>query len=343
MAYNSNSYILLTPLNGVPYRLMEGYPQFVFSREESTCTEKYLIVATTLQAFLQENFPPPTVFEGRVIIPNTRTYPGSTILYTKKVTAVPHTGSKPVDPFGFYADAPDNTFDQDLLVTIEYSTSKTDDQDDELYEHSVNAGGEFFTLPPQKVTVTDEDARGLSGTGSSTSSPEPNKDFKLPISKVIPTIEHSFRYRFVQDPNWALYQDMLGTVNANRPLRMDLVPDEGTAPHIGVPSAYPGTVLFMGVSGSQRVVFEDNNTVTKPWDLDFKFSHKHHTGPPINPDSEDRLEREPRIFGWNHFYIPAKGDWEQIHTNTGALVHRLADHNEIFGANAADASSGSSS
>lgn len=332
MSYTYDNYILYTS-GGIKYRLMEGYPKVTAERNDLKLTERYLIHTTDLLAFIKETFPPVTVdANGRLRRPNSRTYPGDATLFTKSLSAEPHTGELPSDPWRIHTGAPDNTFDFDTVVTIEYGTDVTDDQSDEtLFEHSINVGGEFFTLPPQKLETSDIDAIEIELPTQGTPDYTPNKDLKLPISKVIPTIEHSFRYRFVKDPNWALYQEMLGCVNQNKHYNPDWDLPDGYKPLVGIPTAYRETVMFMGVSGTQRVVWEDNAVVTKPWDLDFKFSQKHHTGPPpfwrVAAFGDDA---EPSIYGWNHVYIPARQKWCYLRTQEGNPIHRLADLNLIF-------------
>lgn len=292
---------------GIPYSLMGGYPKITATRDEVKATEKYRIRAQYVSAFIVESFPPPVVTLNRLTIPNARTLPGSNVMFTKTVSFEPLSSDRPGDPFSVDNNAAEGTYEEYYIATIEYATQlpDSDTNEDSIFEHSVNVGGEFMSLPAQKTEL--EDDGGVNGTAETS---EPNKDIQLPLTQVVPTIEHDFRVRYVLNPNWEKFVELLGCVNSNSPNNNKLV---------GIPKAKRETVMFMGVSGSQKVVWTGTNTKEEPWDLEFKFSERSITD-----------ENGGGPYGWNHFYIPAKGKYLRVKKADGTNVHKVTDLNPIF-------------
>ena len=91
-------------------------------------------------------------------------------------------------------------------------------------------------------------------------------------SVIVPMIEHTLEWDFVQNPPWAAIRSTMGKVNATA--------------FAGMPAE---TGLFLGAEASQQVTI----TGLKPWKLSYKISEKNqNAADPKNP------------MGWNHFMRP---------------------------------------
>jgi hypothetical protein len=109
------------------------------------------------------------------------------------------------------------------------------------------------------VTPTATDAAQVGTTG-------------VASSVIIPMIEHTLEWDFVQKPPWSAIRSTMGKVNATK--------------FAGMP---PETALFLGAEASQQVTI----TGLKPWKLSYKISEKNqNAADPKNPQ------------GWNHFMRP---------------------------------------
>jgi hypothetical protein len=122
-------------------------------------------------------------------------------------------------------------------------------------------------IPPKNTKVGGED----------------NKDFGAPITKIIPTLEHSLDWEYVIDPPWTDIRLQLGTVNDAAIPLFNNAPIE--------------TVLFMSLSGEQNWT----TAGAKPWSLSYKFSERN-----IFQEEGDNPAT------WNHVYNPSTNKFERI-------------------------------
>lgn len=324
----------LETLGGLKYKLMEGYPTFKVFEGGVSAVEQYLMRSSDLAGFIEESHPLPYVDEGRVIIPGRRTMPGTTFLITKDLDVKPHTGQLPSDPLGVDSEAADGTYDPHILVTINYTTQKQSSDDgsndrDELdpvtfLERSINVGGEFLSLGPQNTKTTDgglgddpgpepedsgqqwEQQAGVPDTGYSTvdtKSPSDTKataDPTVNFVKMIPTAELNYKWPFVVVPPWSRIFGYLGCVNG-------LVRDSSGRIHPEIRrltnrlfyNLEPETVVFQGVSGTQKYLWNGASSGAQPWELDFKFSVK-------------RVYEAGNVYGWNHIWVPKEQKWKKL-------------------------------
>lgn len=299
---------------GIPYKLVQGYPKISGDENGTTATEKYLIASSNVAAFYLESLPPPILFLNFFVLPARRRMPGTGFLITKRVDFEPHSGQLPGDPFLVDPDKP-ASYDDLYAVTIQYETMQESDDDERdetdprtFLEHSINAGGEFLSIPSNKTTVDPKDVENNAPTSDEDGNPlpaaeEPNEDRNMPILWQVPTLEHNLRWDFVLSPPWERIFKMMGTVNSQA---VDLFFD-----------APAETVMFMGVSGSQTYLWDGASARVQPWKLDFKFSQRH-------------IEENGFKYGWNHVYSPKKGQWVKVRRANGLPLYQSENHLDLF-------------
>lgn len=291
---------------GIPYLLRNGFPTMSVDEQGAKAVEEYVIRASDIEGFTSESLPAPIVFLGSVIRPPRRHMPGASILRTKTLSYKPLTATRPGDPTSYDSGAPTNTYDDYYIVTINYETQTQDSTDDEenpndpttFLEHSVTTGGQHMSVPPNKCETTDADL-ATAGPGNA----EPHVDAFGPIVKTIPTIEHALKWKSVTNPPWSTIRDLLGHVNnATLSLFFD-------APH--------GTVMFMGVSGTQAYLWNGFSTGVQPWELTFKFSERH-------------IRENGSSYGWNWVYVPKHGTWRKLLRANGETLYEESDFLQLF-------------
>lgn len=308
---------------GIPYRLMEGFPKLTFLEDGMSATEEYLIRTTDLQLFAIESFPPAAQFGDLLLKAPNRQMPGVFGLLTKEVSAEPFPGDRPMDPFFVADDSNPPTFAPLTKVTIAYevkaNSAESDETDPESFlVHSITAGGEYLTIPPDtvqskdKAAPADRDGDGHPDTSNPDGSPieikdEPAADLKklnVPITKIVPTIEHSLEWSKCPVPPWGHLRYAMGKVNS------DQIPLFFNAP--------AETVLFLGFSAKQEWTWDGR----KPWTLSMKFS-------------ERAIVEKGYRMTWNHFWIPGKGKnhFEVLYTDPPAntlTVYESTPFGDIF-------------
>jgi hypothetical protein len=304
----------LETVGGIPYKLVEGYPKFTFSENKSKATEKYIVASNQLGAFYTESFPSPFVLGGFIDLPPRRYMPGAPWMVTKEIQAEPHTGDLPGDPLLTDTPAPAGTYDTEYMVTIMYE-AKLESEDDQrdprdpitFLERSISIGGEFISVPPQKTKHAEADVGQDPQEGASEGTTEP----QLPIVKTIPTGQLQYKWSYVLQPNWTDIWGYLGKVNNSKEeVFFDLEKE---------------CVMFLGVNGNQKFLWNGSSVRVQPWDLTFNFSVK-------------RVEERKKVYGWNHVWIPKKQEWRKLLRlipdgsggTTEAELHERVDLMELF-------------
>ena len=326
----------LETAGGVPYRVQAGYPTIDCEEDKVTATEVYLIPANKIGDFYFESMPGVRLLDGKLMISAGRALPGTNFITTKSIKFAPWQG----DAFGgdpFEVDKDElgnaawlNTYSQYYLATITYETSQLDEDDDDqdpnetnpetFLEHSVSVGGQLLATQPKNVKVADQplsENPGYPDLDDAYVVPEAdrleNKDPQLPITRLIPGIEHNLKWKFVLNPDWATIRARLGHLNNKAvPLFFD-APAE--------------TVMFTGVSGSQQFLWTGRllrpglttpgQVRVKPWSLDFKFSERY----VIEGEAE---------YGWNHVFSPTKQKWVRLARPDGTGIYRTANLLDVF-------------
>lgn len=294
----------LATTGGIRYKLLNGYPTFDVSDDGTKSVEEIAIRSVDFAGFVVESMPPPIFFLNFVVLPPRRRMPGTTFMVTKSISAAPFAGSMPGDPLNAHGNGA--SYDDWYRLTINYETmQESDDRKREpnrpetFLEHSLSAGGEFLSIPPNRTEIQEGDV----DTETSIGEIEANQDQQMPIVKVIPTIEHNFKWKYVLEPNWAEIYKMLGTVN-----------DRALA---WIPESKKDTVMFTGVSGNQVYTWDGAQARVQPWSLDFKFSQKH-------------IQEDEAVYGWNHAFSPKKGKWVKLFRADAQPLYQRRDFRPMF-------------
>lgn len=281
----------LSTYGGIPYKLQEGYPQIVHSDDGTEATERYVVRASDIESFVAEAMPPPYVLNGYVILPDRRRMPG-TVFVTRQISIAPFGRTRPCDFFGQDAGAADGTYDDLASVTIEYDTKlesgvNRDRNDPTTFlDHSVQVGGEFYKLKTEKLRYAEDGdlPAGEQPDGYLADTGREVLDQDLPSAHLtLATIAHTFRWSYVLSPDWSGIFAALGTCNDAVLSLFKNAPIE--------------TVLFEGVSGSQKHVWNGASAAVQPWSLDFKFSQRVRT----DQDGDD--------VTWNHVFSNQARKW----------------------------------
>lgn len=302
---------------GIPYKLMDGYPRFSRNNDAFQGTEVYLLLARDILDFMSESFPPPIRNpDGEIIQNRNRRMPAAGVLVTQSMNTEPFLGDLPADPFRGDPGAPDGTYGDLYVVTIEYKTepgSNQDEDDDEeqadpesYLDQSISAGGEIIYVSTKRLEITDPGGipPGPDFQGPPQSA-QGSRDNGLQITKVVPTIEHTLSVKRFAEPNWKLIYANLGSVNSGY-----------VEP---IPESFPGTCLFMGISGQRTFQLLNEKTIERPWNLDFKWSQRYIPMPGI-PE---------QIMGWQYVYSPEDGGWVWATLN-GQNLYEFKVHSEML-------------
>ncbi len=254
---------LQTP-GGIPYKAVELTGSF--GEEEATATEVILIQASRLLDFVTESFPLTFPFTGTMVRPQRRTLPGLAPLITREVRYEGHTPGTPIDPFGDDADAPANTYEPIIKLTIEHGTSQANDDEEDpdnprtFLEITSNAGGVFLAV----------DAKNAIWTGIVGEDDEPVSEQHIPMTQMEPETEWSVRWSQI-DPDFFdstlidRLRGKLGKVNSGVMKTLYNAPAE--------------TVMFMGYTLREQYTWREGQAGKPPVQLDMKFVEKNLKSP----------------------------------------------------------------
>ena len=175
--------------------------------------------------------------------------PGTTVFITKNIEMEPFSEDLPGDPFGI---TDGGEYDPLYRATINYEATRESCDERQItdpvtyLERSINAGGQFLAVPPNKTFVGD--------------ALDDNRDQQIPILKMVPTAEYTLRFPLVVNPNFAVLTNFLGRVNS--------------VAHPFLFNAAPETCLYSRFSATQKFVWNGARGCVQPWDLEFGFSHR---------------------------------------------------------------------
>lgn len=261
---------------GLPFKLVSG-PEIQHGEDGSTATETYLMPAANIAAFMYESLPPPYVFGFYIILPDRRRMPGCPWFVTQSMSCRPQSDQLPGDPFNVDSAADPYPYDPDYLVQIQYKVTKEADtqrnqqQPETFLEHSLQAGGEFYSIGKDRLRYS-EDGNEVGGTLAGQAISEEN----MPGAHLsVATLEHTLKWPFALAPDWATFFSCLGKVNSAASVLFNNAPVE--------------TVLFSSISGQQKYVWNGASASVQPWTLDFKFSQR------VMKDGATDIT-------WNHVY-----------------------------------------
>ncbi len=338
---------------GIPYAVMEGGPIIRTTASETSATEKYRIRGSDVIAFYVESFPPPIFKLGSSFQPMRRRMPGAPFLQTDSVVFEPHPGGLPGDPLNNDLAGQDvGRYVTEYIASIEYST-KPGENDAEL---SINAGGQFLSIPPNgtkivRTGINTEDSTlangttvsgwmtqpppGYDGPADGWKTPEDNRD-RTPFLIQIPTVEYSMKLRRFRNPRFDLIDSHLGRVNRSTLKLFNNAP--------------PETILFMAYTASQEYIWDGASSKVQPWSMELHYSKKQVietdmtgedgslvdtgnltflTNPPGNPEGEILGTSVGRIFGWNHV-LNSRGEWVEMRMRNGLKPYRTVEFNDFL-------------
>lgn len=260
---NKTTWRFLTD-GGIRYRVvnLEGEATQAATR----FTETILLSADDLDAFIDESFPLPEIIDG-ISIYNNRAYPGLSNLRTSRIQIKGHLGSKPIDPYEIDAAANANTYQDVLMLAIDYENDlEKDPNNPETYlNFSVNASGEFIHVTGGNADFGRESAGTKVG---------PNKNPVTPATIFVPKSEWTIRQRqvshkYFKDTLIHRLRNGIGRINSKT-----LPP-----PFFG---AYPETMLMVGWSLQQefqREVLDPDfvgppQSFERPMDISISFEEQ---------------------------------------------------------------------
>ena len=315
--------VRLVSAGGIRHKVVGGLT-FDGDDEKVGANLEVIIQASEFGSFLDEMFPQPLIIggPGGLISISPRMYLlNAPWLRMKSFSTDIVEKGKPLDPFNADPNAPDGTYGTLMMVKMRFETMQETDEEEPdegdpttFLEHSINAGAEYLHIPPKKIDVSEftiDDFAvggpddGGNNCGNKPNDAEANKDAELGIYKVIPTIEHSLKWKFALNPAWTKIYRRLGTVN-QASIRL-------------FNNAKSETVLFTGISGSRSYRYFRRRTDTTPWELDFKFSQR-------------AIYEGNDIYGWNHVYSPSKNKWVRpIRVNDNCKpLYEASDFTKLF-------------
>ena len=312
--------------NGIPYKLLEGYPQGSYEEENATVTEKYIIRQVDFDQFIHDSFsdmehvypggtwrytPARAFGEDTFVNKVLKSVNFNPTLVTTKVSFEPFPNDKPCDinnifKFGMSVDNYVDTYTQFLQLTIEYSAGKATEDHEDLLEGTDNATGEFLLVPSSKKMNWDFNV------GGKVADKRPVLNLNVPITQILPGIEWSVKYRRVMWNNLpgviTLCQTNLGCVNS-KPMPIFRGKD-------GDPVE---TFLFVGFSWTTRRTWRDQYPMAE---LEMKLLEKS-----VGNSNGGQFIGG---FGHNYFMNPDTGTWMVLLKADDSKMYFAKDLNTLF-------------
>jgi hypothetical protein len=322
MASDLNNARLSTD-GGIKYTIVEGFPKGGVSvNGASKIQEQYRIFASDLEAFVAEVVPPIDIIDGNIIIPPLRGLPGAPQFQPVNVAFEPFNVTLPSDPFGQDEGAPPGTYEDTLRVTIDYETNVNSNEDEDrddaepetFLERSIRSSMEVLSIPASGVVAAPVNTAEEGTPDYYTQQRQNAEAVKSPqadIRFLVPINEFVFKWRRVIRPHFPNIFATMGCVNG--------------AAYTWLLNAPAGTVLFMGMSGSQEFQNFGTRTVVKPWQLELRFAHK-------------QINQDGKVFSWNHAFDPSPGVGKFVSifrkgvNGNGSVLHPAANFNAMFAA-----------
>lgn len=289
-----------SPAN-IPVRLVSRTGDF--EQTATRITETYLMQSVNLLRFATDTFPPSFVRGDRIIQPPSRHVSGLPSVRASKISWQEHIPGLPVDPFSSdpikSLNASDLTYPPVSEVTVEYTTSRPEDEFLELF---ADTAGEIISQPSPKGTYE--------GPGGSTDR-EANRQPSIQFNKIVPMTDWTARYprvpySFFRETLIGTIRSLLGKVNSSvMPVLFD-APVE--------------TILFVGYKFEQEFSLRVNQPLMSR--VEFKLLEKR---------VYDGYDSATLIKGHNHYWNPDKGQWQKLLFGDDLQpAFELDDLNDLF-------------
>ncbi len=309
---DASTWRLRTP-NGIPYKLLEGFPKGKVG-EGVSLTEEILIQASDLTQFLIESFSHVTMVVDRLVYSQGRQCPGAPGRYTTDVGFEPFEPGKPSDPFGTDSSAPDGTYAQFYKCSITFgprnqgsSDGSSDDVKDFL-EVTADAEADFLAVEQANSIARWENAKAWT---------DPNTGIAYAVGALLP----------VKSPNQSITKlviEMGWNVNWKRVSWLAL-PTLVTRMRACAGKVNSSIMPLLHNADVETIVF-------KGWTIRKQYAWTDEDQPPVTLDmkfSEKRVVEDGEVKGHNHLYRPETGLFERYLIN-GEPLHALADLNYMW-------------
>ena len=268
---------------GTKYSAIAG-PQAEFGPygEIRNLVVDYRLESDDVLEFLDEMFPCPEK-KGDVV-----SLRQGGILHTRKevflATAVSlrsFNESKPWNFIGLDTKAPAGTYESDVIASVTFLPTinsyngkliRTNKEPEFIVEEKFSATVEMLAVQPNKnITLGGEQP----------------KDLSIPLVKLIPIVEMSYRWDWAIDPDFDTITSVIGKVNVQTEEKF-----------LGKPK--PGTVLFLGYQATPRYHYTTKfESTEKVWTIEYKFAKR-------------LISEEGETYGWNHAYDTVKGKFVSV-------------------------------
>lgn len=305
--YDDSSTWTLATTGGIKYRSVRQSGTVSRHRNGSVeeMQETVIILASSLEAYIDECFPAPIYNNGIPVWVN-RPFPGAGHLRAKNLTWKEWVEGKPVDPFTSHVNPPANTYQPCVEVTVTYDNEYSDvdiNSPETFLEISASAAGEFLHVP--------------SPTASWEVLGDPNLYESNPVSVIVPETEWSLRWSFIPVLYWKTYllpalRVAMGKVN------------NAAVPLLGDAEAH--TLLLVGYEMSQEFrrfrpgaidPAEPDPNAGLYIDVTLKILEKRVVG------------SDGTIIGHNHFWRPGEG-WQILLVDGVNRVYQSTNFADLF-------------
>ncbi len=298
-----NSTWAIRTLGGIPIKVVSRSGSY--EAEAASMTEEYIIRADQLEEFVLETFP---ITDASGVPARIRAAFGLPTAVTQRISWEALTPGLPCDPFASDSGAPAGTYDENLKLTIEYSTSveNTEDPDparpETFLEISANASGEFLNAP-------------IRGTAKWDPSGDEVKDINVPQTVIQPEVEWSVRWSRMP---WQYFN---GTVIGKLRGLLGKVNDSAMAIFHDAPAE---TILFLGFNVRQQFTWRSGVAGRPPLTIEFKFLEKNF----VSEFDQGGKVSQTQVTH-NHFLRPGQGYQVLLKDGTNK-VYAQDDLSQIF-------------
>lgn len=316
MSVNVDSSNWRLSTGGIKYKLVNGFPKGSISEESGgQIEEQYIIRGVDLFAFLNLSFPLGVDLDESTyrVSPN-RKYPGASAFATSQVSFEPLNDSLPCDPYLIDPRAPLGTYDQDLRISITYTTGKQEEDTNDattLLEISAESSAEFLTIPVRaKAKWKDGMSEGQQAAYAAAHGGEMDgEEVQDPLSnvtKLIPETQWTVRWprvnrQFIPTLVAAMRNRMGHVNNAVMPLFHN-APKE--------------TVMFMGYSYNEQYTWRVGLENT-PVAVNMLFMERH-------------IKQDGKVIGHNHFIQDETGKFTKLWLPNKKPVYAGTNLNNLF-------------
>jgi len=292
----------LTTAGGIKYKLMNGYPRgsYDFEKNVAVAEEKIIILASTLASFIDECYSFPTIIypAGIFMIRFPRLMPGTFNMVTKSLSWEGLDSSMPVDPFSADSAALANTYDNYVVVTIQYESAKMGQQERDPHdpqtflEVSKSTTREFVMLPSKGFWASDG---------------EVVKNINVPVTRLQPEKIWNVQWPTVD-------REFLEALEA----RSDTM--TGKLNSVVMPLLYNApaeTVMYLGMDTSEVYQFVDGQILKPAAQVTMKFLQK-------------SLQKDGKVLGHRHYFREETGEWDKLQLRGNKEIFETADLNTLW-------------